>query len=151
MYTWGTNTHDECGCGSKANNITPPMAISTPVPFVSLDAGGDEPTSGHVLALDAAGNVYCWGDNTTGQCGISTFKDVATPTLVPGAPQVSTALAGGQYSILLTASGNMYTFGYDADGELGDGRSTNTSAPELILSGVSQISAGAQHGVAATS
>ena len=148
LYTWGTNTQGECGCGLRINTLRSPIVVHTPVPFVAIDDGGDEPHNGHVLAIDGDGNVWCWGDNIFGQCGQSGPAKVTTPTLVPGVPTVSSALAGGEYSVYLDTAGNVWTTGNNADGELGYPGPTSSSTATEILSGATEISSGAQHAVA---
>ena len=148
-YGWGNNRQLECGCGTTATTVAYPTAVHQTVPFTFIDSGGDFDYDGHTLAVDSSGRVWCWGDNSSGQCGLGTTSTVATPTRVPGLPTITTARAGGQQSLYLDSSGNVWTSGSNEFGEAGDGSNVDELHVVKVLSGVTMISAGAQHSLAA--
>lgn len=53
-------------------------AVALPEPAKRIVTGGD-----HVCALLASGNVACWGENDSGQCGVAGHVQVA-PNVVAG-------------------------------------------------------------------
>jgi hypothetical protein len=136
-YMWGANKDDQCGCGSSASQIEYPTAVRQSVPFTFIDTGGYDVNDDQTLALDAAGDVWCWGTNLQGQCGLGTTTNVPVPTEVPGIPPMVTVRAGGSYSLFLDTSGNVWQSG------------NNATSPTEVLSGMTMVSAGAFHAVAA--
>jgi len=149
VYGWGNNRQLQCGCGSTASTVRYPTAVHQALPFTFIDSGGDFDYDGHTLALDSSGRVWCWGNNTSGQCGLGTTANVGAPTRVPGLPRISTVRAGGQQSLYLDSSGNVWTSGSNQYGQGGDGTTTDERRVVKVLSGISMISAGAEHSLAA--
>ncbi len=148
-YGWGENDSDQCGCGSSAQLVSAPTPIvQNGVTFTSIHSGGDQ-YNGHTLALDAAGNAYCWGYNQDGECGLGSTGTVSIPTKVPGLPALSDARPGGQYSLFLDRAGTVWACGYNAEGQVGDGSYANQLTPVNVLNSMSMISAGARHALAA--
>lgn len=93
--------------------------------FSALDTIGFVDFTGsdnHVLAIDAAGTLYGWGNNANGE--LAEADDVFlvdTPAEVSGAPApVSSIAAGGGVSVVVSG-GKVYTWGTSYFGELGDG------------------------------
>jgi alpha-tubulin suppressor-like RCC1 family protein len=87
-------------------------------------------TSGDTtLALTSSGQVYAWGDNSTGQLGqgetLSTTPppNSATPELVtlPGSVTATKVAAGPTESYALGSDGVLYTWGDNSYGQLGQG------------------------------
>ena len=148
-FAWGDNNAKQCGCGSSASVVwTPTPVRQGALVFTWIDQGGDYANNGHTLALDAAGDVYAWGDGQLGQLGQGTTANSAVPLLVPGLAAIVDVRAGGLHSMALDAAGTVWTWGDNADGQLGDGSTTNRLSPEAVLSGVSMISAGSLHSIA---
>lgn len=149
-YGWGNNAQLQCGCGTAGRTVSYPTEVTQRVPFTSISSGGDFDYNGHSLAIDSTGRAWCWGDNTSGQCGLGSTGNVGTPTLVPGLPRVTEVGAGGQQSMFLDSSGNVWTSGNNQFGQGGDGTKTNELHVVKVLSGIAMISAGAAHSLAAT-
>jgi alpha-tubulin suppressor-like RCC1 family protein len=63
-----------------------------------------------------ADDLYCWGDNTSGDLGIGSVITHGLPQFVAGGAMA--ASAGGCY---INASGEMYCWGLNANGFVGDG------------------------------
>ncbi len=147
-YGWGNNGQLECGCGTTAGSVAMPTPVTQPVPFTSIDQGGDYPNNGHSLAIDGNGRAWCWGDNEEGQCGIGTTSNVGSPVLVAGLSGVKQVAAGGEQSVILDTSGNVWTCGSNQFGQVGNGSSTQLTVVN-VLGGMSMISAGAEHSLAA--
>jgi alpha-tubulin suppressor-like RCC1 family protein len=149
-YGWGNNGQLQCGCGATDGTVGYPTAVIQRVPFTSISSGGDFEYNGHSLALDSSGRVWCWGDNSSGQCGLGSTHTVGTPTLVPGLPQVTEVGAGGEQSLFLDSSGNVWSSGNNEFGQGGDGTDSNELHVVKVLSGITMISAGAAHSLAAS-
>jgi alpha-tubulin suppressor-like RCC1 family protein len=160
-YCWGYNASGELGDGTT-NNSGVPVAVDT----YGVLAGKtlSQITIGyfHACALDTAGAVYCWGDNSYGELGEAIFGTNASSS-VPVAVNTSGVLAGKTltqvsvgtlafHTCALDTSGAAYCWGYNPLGELGNGSTANSSLPVAVdTSGVlagktlTQITAGDSH------
>lgn len=80
-------------CSSQRNdnneNGTASGVITTAAPAVKVSAG-----SAHTCALDAAGDVTCWGWNGTGQLGLPPSASEAPVKVASGATDVRATRAG---------------------------------------------------------
>lgn len=66
IFAWGLNNHGQLGIGHKENTAIPTKIKKFDgINIVSI-AGGEH----HSIALTANGEVYCWGKNDEGQCGV---------------------------------------------------------------------------------
>ena len=81
MYAWGRNDAGQTGTGSVSFLVNTPQQVVAPLPanIVAIGAGAS-----HSLALDAAGNVWAWGLNTTRQLFDGTTQNRFTPVQVQG-------------------------------------------------------------------
>ncbi len=107
-----------------------------------LIAGGQY----HSLAVDSAGTVWAWGDNTYGQLGDGTTTSATSPVQT-NAPAATAVTAGLLSSAALTRSGTVVTWGNNTYGQLGDGTTTQHANPVPVtgLGNVTQIAAGNYH------
>jgi alpha-tubulin suppressor-like RCC1 family protein len=161
VYDWGAN-----GSGQLGNATT--STATTPVEVEGVGGAGflsgiTAVAAGQAftVALTASGNVYTWGDNSSGQLGIGTTGGThTTPVEVEGVggsgylSGIVAVSAGANFTVALTASGNVYTWGDNQYGELGDPSTGNVSTPvEVVgvggsgdLSGIVAITGGGRGG-----
>ena len=139
------------------------MAPSGAQPESELEAAAILPdivvvTAGlsHTCALNTAGSVLCWGDNTYGQLGNGT-RTLGTsnpyPRSVSGLTDAKAVAAGDTHTCALTTDGWVMCWGSNAYGQLGDGTTVSQLAPVTVtglISGVQQIAAGGTHTCALT-
>lgn len=86
---------------------TPTPQTIAGLPRVEHIAAGDF----HACALDAAGRVWCWGDNRLGQIPGATGSGVATPTrFFTAGPTAYHLAAGGSNGCLISTSGEGTVF-----------------------------------------
>jgi alpha-tubulin suppressor-like RCC1 family protein len=110
----------------------------------------------HTCALNAAGSVLCWGDNTYGQLGTGTRTLAASnpyPRSVSVLTDAKAVAAGDAHTCALTTDGWVMCWGSNAYGQLGDGTTVSQIAPVTVtglISGVQQIAAGGTHTCALT-
>jgi alpha-tubulin suppressor-like RCC1 family protein len=100
------------------------QAAGVPSSVTAIAAG-----SKHTCAL-AAGEVWCWGDNTFGQLGLGTSGATTggpTPHRVPDLSGILLIAAGGSHSCAADAS-QTYCWGRGDSGQLGDG--STSAAPQ---------------------
>lgn len=78
VWGWGTNANGQLGTGG----VVSPRLVKVPVTalpdILAADGGGF-----HTVAVGAAGAVWSWGLNTSGQLGDATGGSRATPATVP--------------------------------------------------------------------
>ena len=135
-FCWGDNGSGnlygfgELGDGTGASRTTP-----VPVeggPFATLAAG-----KYHSCALTASGAAYCWGDDTFGQLGDSTFiVERFAPVAVRGGLEFTSIAVGGRHSCALTAAGAAYCWGSNSTGQLGDGTNVDRTTPVAVQGGL---------------
>ena len=131
--------YDQAGRLTTATGTTSDASSSA---GAGLIAGGQA----HSLAVDSAGTVWAWGDNTHGQLGDGTTTGTSSPVKT-GAPASSAVTAGLLSSAALTRDGTVSTWGDNAYGQLGDGTTTQRPSPVTVpgLSNLTQVAAGNYH------
>jgi len=88
----------------------------------------------NVAVLCHNGNLYTWGYNGQGQCGLGNTSQIARPTLsATGVQDLWGNTAGGfevQYANFFykASTGYIFSCGYNSYGQLGNGNSTNQSS-----------------------
>ena len=115
LKCWGLNTFGQIG--SSANNGTD-NPNPTPVDVTGLTSGVAAMAMGdnHTCALTVAGGVKCWGDNSSGQLGVTTNNGTdnpnPTPVDVTGLTSGVTAIAAaGSSTCALTIGGGVKCWG----------------------------------------
>lgn len=84
--------------------------------------------------LVSNGNVFCWGDNTSGQVGPGGVATQLAPVAVPGLSAVTRAAAGRSHSCAIGAGGVISCWGRGVEGQLGNGASTSSASPVSVSS-----------------
>lgn len=126
---WGYNHSGQLGDGTVVPGATGPVMVTGGHDFQAISAGGFQG-----CGLDAAGQAWCWGNNTTGGIGDSTFTTPRPiPTAVAGGLQFNQIDVGGAYATGrgcgITPVGALWCWG---NSPLGDGSVTSKPFPILI-------------------
>jgi alpha-tubulin suppressor-like RCC1 family protein len=148
---WGAGSDGQLGDGAA-------RARSTPAPVMTasgLQGAGPVLALGarHTCAL-AAGSVWCWGANESGQLGLRDTRSRSEPTRVPDLSNVAAIAAGGAFTCAVGTDGTVACWGRNVDGELGvgglagPGVLTPTAVPALV--GVQALAARDRHACALT-
>ena len=142
LYCWGNNDRGQLGDGTVISEPTP-VRIGTDSDWNSISAS----FSAHTCGIRAAGELYCWGANGTGQLGDGTTIDRAVPTRIGTATDWKLVSTGGSGSydsaglpadnvytghscgIRRAAFGALYCWGENLVGEVGDGTTTERDTP----------------------
>jgi len=129
---WGSRFFGQVGDGtSGATPRTSATAVASATGMTRISAGGDT-----TCAILANASTRCWGLNANGQFAndsLETINTTPTPSLYPGAVQVST----GRFSSCVTlADGGARCSG---DALLGNGTANGARTPQVV-SGASQFS-----------
>lgn len=82
VYCWGSNGSSQLG---RTGNEAQPAAAEV-LDGVSLQATQVTTGGSHTCALLNTGNVYCWGSNSSGQCGDGSVNSSSQPLVIGGIP-----------------------------------------------------------------
>lgn len=104
----------------------------------------------HVCAVLETGELFCWGENTSGQLGVGDSMARTAPALVDLADVVEVSAGGlpGDKSVAhtcaRTSTNQVRCWGANDSGQLGTGNTDPQATPALVstLSGVKGIAAG---------
>jgi alpha-tubulin suppressor-like RCC1 family protein len=132
--------------GAFSNNL--PAGVSGGNYYVvgAIAAGFD-----HALYLNPYGNIYAWGDNSSGEVGDGTSINASTPTAVLSVSNVTKVAASDWFSAAEDKSGGLFAWGENY-GILGTGTESDQEAipvPMLLTNAVA-IALGDSHGLAIT-
>lgn len=129
VMCWGRNDYGELGDGSLDNWHDVPVEVSNLTGIIDISAG-----TNHSCAVKNDGFPWCWGRNTSGQCGDGT---TTSPRREP--VRAAPNWAGG---FTLIAAGNAHScaisgeaflcWGDNGYGQLGDGTTTDRPAADNI-------------------
>jgi alpha-tubulin suppressor-like RCC1 family protein/murein DD-endopeptidase MepM/ murein hydrolase activator NlpD len=116
---WGSNSDGQLGDGTTSDRLTPTDVTGLTSGVVAIAAG-----RAHTCALTSSGGVKCWGNNSWGQLGDSTYSPRTTPADVTGLTSGVTGIATKDiHTCAVTAGGGVKCWGYKFYGQLGDGTS----------------------------
>lgn len=153
---WGWNGFGQIGTGLVGGDVTsvrPVTGLAEPVRHA-------EAIGYHSCAVEADGDLLCWGRNNTWQLGLDEPVapipgpgDVATPTAVT-LPEAATMVTGG--GLFLFSGGHtcaagavldLHCWGWNNHGQVGLGTTADTHAPAAVtmLPDVSALAGGAAH------
>jgi alpha-tubulin suppressor-like RCC1 family protein len=139
LYAFGSNEFGQLGStgNSGTSNPTPPTPVLLPGatgPVSQIAAGAF-----HSLALTSTGQLYAFGQNSSGQLGTARGTETANPTpvlvsLPATAGPLAQIAAGAADSLLVTVGGRLYAFGSNEAGQLGSASGVGTEAPNPTAS-----------------
>jgi alpha-tubulin suppressor-like RCC1 family protein len=155
VWAWGNNSFGQLGLGTSSSTELFALALDTfPAgTVITAIATGTY----HSLALDNAGNVWAWGQNTNGQLGISSFdmsRNVPEKLIhFPPNTRIIAIAGGGGHSLALDSGGNVWAFGANMIGQLGNGQNIDQHGPTLTTfpagtPRIVAIAAGGSHSLA---
>ena len=154
VWTWGYNAFGQLGNGTTTD-ADRPVEVPLPQPATQIEAGGDLPENGHMVALLSNGAMVSWGDDQWGQLGNGVSGTTfATPQVVdmPAGVSVASVAAGGEDSFAVASDGDLWAWGHDRDGDLGvTTTSRSVVRPILARHGFTIVSATADEGVGLSS
>lgn len=147
VWAWGSNARGQLGVD---NNFSATNSLPVHVPL-----GGQATyiAAGHNSSYAiVGGQVFAWGDNTTGQLGVPASQTAggrrSTPMAVPGLP-IANQVVAGEGHVLVRSGGQVWAFGRNDMGQLVT-NNTAASLPQPALTtgapnAARTIAAGANH------
>lgn len=148
VWSWGRNTFGQLGTGAAGLSKSPQLVSGISGTITHVAAGWT-----HSLALGSDGTVWAWGDNRDGELGDGNTIQSDTPVRIPGLSDVTQIAAGSGWSLALRSDGTVWAWGGNQYNELGaqvPDANENSDVPVQVagLSGITQIAAGAEFGMA---
>ncbi|KPA13070.1 conserved hypothetical protein, secreted, partial [Candidatus Magnetomorum sp. HK-1] len=157
VWAWGRNDFGQLGDGSlESHNYPMPVKNFDGSIFqgvIAIASGGN-----FVLALTNDGDLWAWGDNTSGQLGAKIAGEevlLRNPTLININKSFKAIAAGDQHALALTQDGLVFAWGDNEYGQLGNGSQVSGYTPtqvilenETPLDKVQAIAAGDAHSMA---
>ena len=152
LWAWGRNNSRQLGLGAgKTGDQNTPQQVGTSSDWKAI-AGGEN----HSLALNNAGTLHAWGDNTAGQLGDNSKVQSDVPKAITGTWKA--VAAGDSHTLAINSAGKLYAWGLNAYGQLGNGddangrvtdRTKDKTAPVLIGSDTwKAVAGGGNHSLA---
>ena len=127
-FCWGYGGAGGIGDGSASTLVPSPSAVAGGLTFTSISASGSSDTCGRT----STGQVYCWGDNSSGQVGDGTTTSRRVPTIVQGSIVYASVRIRNTTGCGRTAGGQPYCWGYNGFGQVGDGTTTQRPTPVAV-------------------
>ncbi len=88
--------------------------------------------SGFACAVEASGEVWCWGDGTWGQLGNGETQSSVVPVAVSGISNAIDIAVGQYHACAVETNGDVKCWGRGAKGQLGDSTNNNRSEPVAL-------------------
>ena len=153
VYSWGRNTHGQCGIGSVSNFVEEPHLITFFDSNVMKEIACGE---NHTLVLDDKGDLYSCGCSYGGKLGLGFMTTVQTSFKQIALKGVGSVACGPNHSMALVRDKNnknaLYSWGSGWNGELGHGNRDNVYNPKYVETKYSfaSISCGTHHSAGIT-
>ena len=127
VYSFGNNSYGQLGVSGPSTDAPQLIASLLESRIIYIAAGYN-----HSLAIDEFGNVYAWGSNGDGECGVGDGSGSIIPTPTRVLTSCRSVAAGESFSLFVTVEGEMLACGRSGDGQCGafDGETLRT--PRLV-------------------
>ena len=117
LWCWGRNPSGEIGqAEGYAAQVRVPIQVLAPAEWKQIACGQQ-----HTCGIAQDDSLYCWGNNTHNQLGLSAPSPVYEPTAVPGQTNIAQVALDTFHSCALTIAGELSCTGRNIEGMLGDG------------------------------
>jgi len=131
-YCWGNGGAGQLGTGNIASAATPVLVAAGAKPaaegWATMGAGGD-----YTCGLTVPGNLYCWGDNASGNLGTGGGTSIfPTPQAASGARTYKSLAVGFFHACAIAMDDSTYCWGNNWAGQLGDNTNAQKNVPTLV-------------------
>ena len=129
-YSWGVGSFGALGHGDEKDVHEPTLIKGLAGKKNTHAVFG----AAHALAISDSGEIFSWGQNTSGQLGRVPADAAAacSPGLIAFDSKSSTHVAAGKAHSALIKGGQLYTWGKGSCGVLGHGNENNVATPALV-------------------
>jgi len=136
-YCWGDGSTGNLGTGTTASSDVP-VAVSTSGVLAGKTITQITAALFAECALDTAGHVYCWGDDTYGQLGDGLDYTQSDVPVASAGGMTFSQISGGGEVVCGLRGGHEWCWGRDDSGQLGDGQTPDdsTTPVQAVTSGV---------------
>lgn len=126
LWTWGNGAY---GLGGRGNTTTvsSPVQVGVATNWATLAQCGNSCQA----AITTTGQLWVWGNGTTGQLGLGFSGSISTPVQVGALTNWSKVIIQNS-SIALKTDGTLWTWGQGTNGQLGLGSSTYVYSPNQV-------------------
>jgi len=144
VFCWGDNTSGQLGIGTSGagTGLNAPGAKVTGLSDVSRIAAGGNHTCA-VVGTQSGARVYCWGENSSSQCGTADTADRVLPTVIAGVNNPINVTAGDAHTCALIVDGELVCWGSGADRQ--NGRTTTGPQLQPMWGPWDHVAAGSAH------
>lgn len=130
VYCWGRGSGYLLGTGNEAGSPVPvraaaPAGIKFTDLYTSSDGG---------CALATSGDVYCWGDNSSGGIGNGEVENAAVPTrvLLPSGVKAASLGGGAFHNCAITDLHEIYCWGWNMVGQIDAAQPSDIRIPVKV-------------------
>mmetsp|Transcript_6720 Transcript_6720/g.9761 ORF Transcript_6720/g.9761 Transcript_6720/m.9761 type:complete len:345 (+) Transcript_6720:269-1303(+) len=138
IYSWGMNAAGQCGLEHQNITVEKPTKINIQLEYEDEKVTHIYIGKAHSVAQTNKHNLYGWGWNEDGQCGVGSFMEYITrPKRIKIRREeddikIKQISVGGYHNLMLTEKGTLYTWGENLYGECGTGTNVNLLEPNKI-------------------
>ena len=147
LYCWGQNDYGQIArpiVTADTANVIPQIVSGIPGRVTQVSVGAK-----FTCAVNSLANLYCWGNNASGQLGNDSYVNSSTPETVTALiGNVKKVSSGNNSACALTLNGKVYCWGDGLNGKLGNGSTSSSKVPVQVTgmsSGVTDLSHGNGH------
>ncbi|WP_353267679.1 Ig-like domain-containing protein [Gemmatimonas sp.] len=125
----GVHSSGRIGDGSNGSRTVPTALAGNPS-FRSISAG-----DAMGCALDANGDLWCWGGNNRGQLATGDFVNTRVPVRSRSSARFVGIVTASNHGCGLTSAGEAWCWGDGRAGQLGNGESVGSNVPVRVAQG----------------
>ncbi len=137
IWAYGNNRDGEYGNGNTTSNNEKFIQVLNGIEYQKIVAG-----SNFSMAIDASGNLWAWGDNSSGQLGNGRITNELSPIQVKVGTKFKCIAASAGYggslpshALAIDEAGSLWAWGDNGYGQIGNGTTTDQPTPVKIKSG----------------